>query len=104
MSRIITTKWKKPLGFTECFISVMSSNPHKHPASFFLDLEGSFGRISRGAQFPTYSSPKDGPCLFEKENDLFEHKASGEEGRGCLPSQPDRLHRSLPTRREKGHK
>ena len=83
MSRIITTKWKKPSGFTECFISVMSSAPHKHPASSFLDLEGSFGRISRGAQFPTYPSQKDGPCLFEKETDfLHQAQASGEEGKG----------------------
>lgn len=31
---------EEPLEFTKCFMSVMSSNPHKHPASFFLDLEG----------------------------------------------------------------
>lgn len=31
---------EEPLEFTKCFMPVMSSNPHKHPASFFLDLEG----------------------------------------------------------------
>lgn len=30
---------EEPLEFTKCFMSVMSSNPRKHPASFFLDLE-----------------------------------------------------------------
>lgn len=50
----------------------MSSNPHKHPASFFLDLEGSFGRTDRGAHFPTHPSQKDGLFLFEKETNLFD--------------------------------
>jgi hypothetical protein len=39
VSRIIATKWKKALEFTKCFMSVMSSKPHKYPAGFFLDFE-----------------------------------------------------------------
>lgn len=76
MSRIITTKWKKPVGFTKCFISVMSSNPHKHSANFFLDLEGSFRRIGRGAHFPTDPDQKDAASLFEKKTDRFDQAQS----------------------------
>lgn len=75
MSRIITTKWKKPVGFIKCFISMMSSNPHKHSANFLLDLERSLRRMGRGAHFPTDQSQKDGPSLFKK-TDLFDQGQS----------------------------
>lgn len=89
MSRIIATKCKKPLEFTKCFISVMSSNPHKHPASFFLGLQGSFGGTCRGAYFPTFPCQVDGPTLPGKESPTLPRlETSGDKGRGCLLSQP----------------
>lgn len=73
---MIATKWKKPTGFTECFISVMSSNPHEHSANFFSDLEGSFRKIGRGARFPTDPDRKDAASVFEKKTDHFDQAQS----------------------------
>lgn len=54
---------EEPLEFTKCFMSVMSSNPHKHPASFFLDLEELLKELAEESSLPHMPTLGPWPCL-----------------------------------------
>lgn len=92
---------EEPLEFTKCFMSVMSSNPHKHPASFFLDLEELLKELAEEFTSPHAHTRPMAMLGLGKRLKLCLGPRPQSKERGCQSNKSEQLRQLWPSQEEK---